>query len=159
MLLCFLRSYIIDHSEGAELYPCQRDEWTRVTFADYSVSLPDAADSWVLVFRLESSGILYLLANVRPGSGKSGWIEIKLLQKWFKKTLLTLLREVFQVHKEMQLVPKVYSPVPNCLLHVINNDTGEELDMLFNKVAPHVYRPNKVCGSREANPKRKTFSS
>ncbi|XP_040015836.2 androglobin isoform X2 [Gasterosteus aculeatus] len=98
-----LLRYIIDHSEGAELYPCQRDEWTRVTFADYSVSLPDAADSWVLVFR-----------------------------------------EVFQVHKEMQLVPKVYSPVPNCLLHVINNDTGEELDMLFNKVAPHVYRPNKL---------------
>ncbi|KAL6095949.1 adgb [Pungitius sinensis] len=98
-----LLSYIIDRSEGAELYPCQQDEWTRVTFADYSVSLRDTANSWTLVFR-----------------------------------------EVFLVHKEMRLVPKVYSPVPNCLLHVINNDTGEELDMLFNKVAPHVYQPNKL---------------
>ncbi|XP_056284677.1 androglobin isoform X2 [Pseudoliparis swirei] len=99
-----LLRYIIDHSERrAEIYPCQQDEWTRVTFADYSVSLQDTANSWLLVFR-----------------------------------------EVFLVHKEMQLVPKVYSPVPNCLLHVINNDTGEELDMFFNKVTNHVYQPNKL---------------
>ncbi|XP_068580725.1 androglobin isoform X1 [Cebidichthys violaceus] len=99
-----LLRYIIEHSERrAELFPCQQDEWTRVSFADYSVSLQDTANSWVLVFR-----------------------------------------EVFLVDKEMQLVPKVYSPVPNCLLHVINNDTGEELDMFFNKVASHVYQPNKL---------------
>ncbi|CAK6961915.1 LOW QUALITY PROTEIN: androglobin [Scomber scombrus] len=100
----FLLWYVIDHSERkAELYPCQQDEWTRITFSDYSVSLPDTANSWVLVFR-----------------------------------------EVFLVPKEMLLVPKVYSPIPNCLLHVINNDTGEELDMVFNKVVPHVYQPNKL---------------
>ncbi|XP_018528148.1 androglobin isoform X1 [Lates calcarifer] len=100
----FLLRYIIDHSEReAELYPCQQDEWTRITFTDYSVSLQDTANSWVLVFR-----------------------------------------EVFHVHKEMQLVPKVYSPIPNCLLHVINNDIGEELDMVFNKLATHVYQPNKL---------------
>ncbi|XP_044233309.1 androglobin isoform X2 [Thunnus albacares] len=100
----FLLRYIIDHSERkAELYPCQQDESTRITFSDYSVSLQDTANSWVLVFR-----------------------------------------EVFLVPKEMLLVPKVYSPIPNCLLHVINNDTGEELDMVFNKVVPHVYQPNKL---------------
>ncbi|XP_032398208.1 androglobin isoform X2 [Etheostoma spectabile] len=99
-----LLRYIIDHSERkAELYSCQQDEWTRVTFADYSVSLPDTTNSWVLVFR-----------------------------------------EVFLVPEEMVLVPKVYSPIPTCLLHVINNDTGEELDMVFNKVATHVYQPNKL---------------
>ncbi|TDH00464.1 hypothetical protein EPR50_G00188540 [Perca flavescens] len=99
-----LLRYIIDHSERkAELYSCQQDEWTRVTFADYSVSLQDTANSWVLVFR-----------------------------------------EVFLVPEEMVLVPKVYSPIPNCLLHVINNDTGEELDMVFNKVATHVYQPNRL---------------
>ncbi|XP_078029942.1 androglobin [Epinephelus lanceolatus] len=99
-----LLRYIINHSERkVDLYPCQQDEWTRITFADYSVSLPDTANSWVLVFR-----------------------------------------EVFLVPKEMLLVPKVYSPIPNCLLHVINNDTGEELDMIFNKVATHVYQPNKL---------------
>ncbi|XP_037606049.1 androglobin isoform X2 [Sebastes umbrosus] len=48
----FLLRYIIDHSERkAELYPCQQDEWTRVSFADYSVSLQDTANSWLLVFR------------------------------------------------------------------------------------------------------------
>nr|XP_019953171.1 PREDICTED: androglobin [Paralichthys olivaceus] len=100
----FLLRYIIDHhSEGnAKLYPCQQDEWTKITFADYSVSLQDTANSWVLVFR-----------------------------------------EVFLVPKEMLLVPKIYSPIPS-LLHVINNDTGEELDMIFNKLATHVYQPNKL---------------
>ncbi|KAM8832398.1 androglobin isoform 2-T2 [Spinachia spinachia] len=98
-----LLRYITEDGERAELYPCQEDEWSRVTFADYSVSLQDTADSWVLVFR-----------------------------------------EVFLVHKEMWLVPKVHSPVANCLLHVTNNDTGEELDLLFNKVPPHVYQPNKL---------------
>ncbi|XP_035534773.1 androglobin [Morone saxatilis] len=100
----FLLRYIIDHSERkAKLYPCQQDEWTRITFADYSVPLQDTANSWVLVFR-----------------------------------------EVFLVPKEMLLLPKVYSPIPNCLLHIINNDTGEELDMVLNKVATHVYKPNKL---------------
>ncbi|KAM9339252.1 androglobin [Symphorus nematophorus] len=99
-----LLRYIIDHSERkAELYPCQQDEWTRLTFTDYSVPLQDTANSWVLVFR-----------------------------------------EVFLVPEEMLLLPKVYSPIPNCLLHIVNNDTGEELDMIFNKAATHVYPPNKL---------------
>ncbi len=54
-LLCFLHRYIIDHSErNAELYTCQEDEWTSITFTDYSVPLQDTANSWVLVFRLEN---------------------------------------------------------------------------------------------------------
>ncbi|XP_061594932.1 androglobin-like [Cololabis saira] len=56
---------------------------------------------------------------------------------------ILVFREVFLVPKEMLLVPKVYSPFPNCLLHVINNDTGEEIDMLCNKVPPRVYQPTK----------------
>ncbi|XP_023262820.1 androglobin [Seriola lalandi dorsalis] len=100
----FLLRYIIDHSERkAELYACQQDDWTKTAFADYSVSLQDTANSWVLVFR-----------------------------------------EVFLVPQEMLLVPKVYSPIPNCLLHIINNDTGEELNMVFNKLATHIYQPNKL---------------
>ncbi|XP_070782313.1 androglobin [Enoplosus armatus] len=53
-------------------------------------------------------------------------------------------REVFLVPKEILLLPKVYSPIPNCLLHVVNNDTGEEMDMLFNKIPVNVYQPNKL---------------
>ncbi|XP_056150126.1 androglobin [Lampris incognitus] len=53
-------------------------------------------------------------------------------------------REVFLVPKEMLVVPKVYSPVSSCLLSVIDNDTGEEQPRVFNKVVPHIYRPNKL---------------
>ncbi|XP_071335416.1 androglobin isoform X2 [Trachinotus anak] len=100
----FLLRYIIDHTEKkAKLYTCYQDDWTKISYADYCVSLQDTANSWILVFR-----------------------------------------EVFLVPQEMLLVPKIYSPIPNCLLHVINNDTGEELDMVFNKLATHVYQPNKL---------------
>ncbi|XP_034435154.1 androglobin [Hippoglossus hippoglossus] len=98
----FLLRDIIDHhcKGNAMLYPCQEDEWTKISFDDYIVSLQDTANSWILVFR-----------------------------------------EVFLIPKEMLLVTKIYSPIPNCLLHVIDNDTGEELD---NKLATRVYQPNKL---------------
>ncbi|XP_029966667.1 androglobin [Salarias fasciatus] len=103
-LAAFLLRYIIDNSEGkAELYPCQQDQSTRITFTEYSVSLPDAGSSWILVFR-----------------------------------------EVFVAPEERKVVPKVSSPIRNCLLHVLNNDTGEEIDTVLNKVTPHVYKPNKL---------------
>lgn len=53
-------------------------------------------------------------------------------------------REVFFVSREILLVPKVYSSIPGCVLHVVNNDTGEELSTVFNKVVPHVYQPNQL---------------
>lgn len=54
-LLCFLYRYTIDRSDHkAELYPCQQDEWSRIAFADYSVSLQNTANSWVLIFRCEN---------------------------------------------------------------------------------------------------------
>uniref|UniRef100_A0AAQ5ZN54 Globin domain-containing protein n=1 Tax=Amphiprion ocellaris TaxID=80972 RepID=A0AAQ5ZN54_AMPOC len=100
----FLLRYIIENSKKkAELYPCQQDESTRIAFADYSVSLQDTANSWVLIFR-----------------------------------------EVFLVPKEMLLVPMVYSPIPYYALYVINNDTGEEVETIGNKVVPHLYQPNKL---------------
>ncbi|KAM3834034.1 androglobin-like, partial [Diretmus argenteus] len=99
----FLLCYILSHSEkAAQLYPCQQDELTRITFADYSIPLKQTANSWILVFR-----------------------------------------KVFLVPKEMLLVAKVHSPIP-CLLHIIDNDTGEEVPRVFNQVAPRVYEPNKL---------------
>ncbi|XP_029352950.1 androglobin [Echeneis naucrates] len=100
----FLLRYIIDHTERkVALYACQQDDWTKITYTDYSVSLQTIANSWILVFR-----------------------------------------EVFVVPKEMLLIPKVYSPIQNCQLYIINNDTGKELEMVFNKPAAHVYQPNKL---------------
>ncbi|XP_036066350.1 androglobin isoform X2 [Oryzias melastigma] len=51
-------------------------------------------------------------------------------------------REVFMVPQKMLLAAKVFSTVRN-VLHVINNDTGEEVEMLFTKVPPRVFQPNK----------------
>lgn len=50
-----VRRYIIDHSgKKANLYGCQQDHWSRLTFADYSVPVPTTADSWVLLYRLDN---------------------------------------------------------------------------------------------------------
>ncbi|XP_057209909.1 androglobin [Triplophysa rosa] len=56
---------------------------------------------------------------------------------------ILIFREVFHVHKNMLLVPKIYSPLPVCTLHVINNDTLEEIPRVFNRVEPHLYTANK----------------
>ncbi|KAK7907784.1 hypothetical protein WMY93_016396 [Mugilogobius chulae] len=99
-----LLRYIFDNSgKDAELYPCQRDDWANVAYADYSLPIQDTNASWFLVFR-----------------------------------------EVFFVSKDILLVPKTSSSISTCVLHVINNDTGEEVDTLFNKVVPHVYQPNQL---------------
>ncbi|XP_007255726.3 androglobin isoform X1 [Astyanax mexicanus] len=98
-----LRYMITDNEQTMELFPCKEDEWTRITFADYSVPVPETTNSWMLIFR-----------------------------------------EVFHVSKPLLLVPKMYSPLRNCLLHVINNETGEELPRVFNRVEPRIYTPNKA---------------
>lgn len=53
-------------------------------------------------------------------------------------------RDVFYVTEEMLAVPKMYVSINTCMLRVINNDTGEEIPRVFQKVAPHVYKKNKV---------------
>ncbi|NXJ59505.1 ADGB protein, partial [Rostratula benghalensis] len=57
---------------------------------------------------------------------------------WF-----VVFREVFIVPEDMLIVPKVYTAIPCCRLHVIDNDTLEEMPHVFFKVAPHVYPKNK----------------
>ncbi|XP_052808177.1 androglobin-like isoform X3 [Mya arenaria] len=57
---------------------------------------------------------------------------------WF-----VIFREVFHASEEMLAVPKLYVPINTCMLRVINNDTGEELPRVFQKVAPYVYKKNR----------------
>ncbi|XP_041351984.1 androglobin-like isoform X2 [Gigantopelta aegis] len=57
---------------------------------------------------------------------------------WF-----VVFREIFYVKDEMLAVPKLYVPISTCLLRVVNNDTGEEIPKVFQKVAPYVYKKNK----------------
>lgn len=53
-------------------------------------------------------------------------------------------REIFFVPEDMLLVPKVYTTIPSFRLHVVDNDTLEEMPHVFFKVAPCVYPQNKV---------------
>ncbi|NXY69194.1 ADGB protein, partial [Glareola pratincola] len=57
---------------------------------------------------------------------------------WF-----VVFREIFLVPEDMLIVPKVYTTIPSCRLHVVDNDTLEEMPYVFFKVAPCVYPKNK----------------
>ena len=45
------------------------------------------------------------------------------------------------------MVPKLYVTLPTCLLRVVDNDSGEELTRVFQKVAPNNLKKNKVTYS------------
>ncbi|NXI68222.1 ADGB protein, partial [Anseranas semipalmata] len=58
-------------------------------------------------------------------------------------TWFVVFREIFFVPEDMLIVPKMYTTIPSCRLHVIDNDTLEEMPHVFFKVAPRVYPKNK----------------
>ncbi|POI29677.1 hypothetical protein CIB84_006574, partial [Bambusicola thoracicus] len=58
-------------------------------------------------------------------------------------TWFVVFREIFFVPEDMLIVPKMYTTIPSCRLHVIDNDTLEEIPQVFLKVAPHIYPKNK----------------
>ena len=53
-------------------------------------------------------------------------------------------RETFLFSQDMILLPKVYTTLPVCMLHVVNNDTMEQVPKVFQKVVPYHYTKNKV---------------
>lgn len=53
-------------------------------------------------------------------------------------------RDIFYVKEETLVVPKLYVPINTCLLRVIDNDTYQEIPRVFQKVAPYIYKKNKV---------------
>ncbi|KFO87393.1 Androglobin, partial [Buceros rhinoceros silvestris] len=57
---------------------------------------------------------------------------------WF-----VVFREIFLVPEDMFIVPKVYTTIPSCRLHVVDNETLQEMPHVFFKVAPRVYPKNK----------------
>ncbi|XP_060770092.1 androglobin isoform X2 [Neoarius graeffei] len=46
-----LRCMIMNNEQLVDLYPCGGDEWTKITFTDYSVPVHESTSSWVLLFR------------------------------------------------------------------------------------------------------------
>ncbi|KAJ8026646.1 Androglobin [Holothuria leucospilota] len=58
-------------------------------------------------------------------------------------TWFVVFRDVFHVHEPMLVVPKLYVSIPTCMLRVVNNDTGEEIPRVFQRVAPYEYQRNR----------------
>ncbi|XP_054135004.1 androglobin [Melozone crissalis] len=52
-------------------------------------------------------------------------------------------REIFIVPEDMFVLTKIFTTIPSCRLHVLDNDTQEEMPHAFFNVAPHVYPKNK----------------
>nr|XP_056708582.1 androglobin [Euleptes europaea] len=101
--LTFLRDIFKSNCKSVQKYRCYEDEWTKTSFADYTVTYGDQPPNfWFVVFR-----------------------------------------EVFYVPEDMVIVPKVYTAIPTCVLHVVDNDTLKEMPRIFLRVAPHLYTRNK----------------
>uniref|UniRef100_A0A4X1VR97 Uncharacterized protein n=1 Tax=Sus scrofa TaxID=9823 RepID=A0A4X1VR97_PIG len=66
-----------------------------------------------------------------------------ILEQNIEQYAISLLRETFLVPQDMILVPKIYTTLPVCMLHVVNNDTMERVPKLFQKVVPYLYTKNK----------------
>ncbi|XP_063164994.1 androglobin [Candoia aspera] len=101
--LLLLRDIFKSKCKSVEKYRCYEDEWTKTSFADYTVTYGDQQSNvWFVVFR-----------------------------------------EIFYVPEDMIIVPKVYSTIPACVLHVVDNDTLQEIPQVFLRVAPYLYTKNK----------------
>jgi hypothetical protein len=53
-------------------------------------------------------------------------------------------REIFYITEECLILAKFFSYLPNSLLRIINNDTYEEMPLVFNRLAPGILTKNKV---------------
>ncbi|KAJ6660159.1 hypothetical protein lerEdw1_018086 [Lerista edwardsae] len=99
----FLRDIFKSNCKSVEKYNCYEDEWTKASFADYTVTYGDQPPNF-----------------------------------WF-----VIFREVFHVPEDMIIALKVYTTIPTCVLHAVDNDTLEEMPQVFHRVAPRVYTKNK----------------
>ena len=55
-----------------------------------------------------------------------------------------LLREIFYVIEEGFASAKLLAHAQNSILRVINNDTYDEMPLIFNRLAPATFTKNKV---------------
>ncbi|XP_038160119.1 androglobin [Cyprinodon tularosa] len=119
---------------------------TSKTLSDMWLKIESDADkhaAFLLRYIIENSGeITELQCCLQDESARITFADYSVSFKKTTQSWVLVFREVFFVPEEMLLVPVVFSIIPNCSLHVVNNDTGEEIGML--KVLPHDYKPNKL---------------
>lgn len=82
--------------------------------------------------------LMFLFLSIKPN------FKLSLRFTSRKSSCFCNYRETFLVHQDMILVPKVYTTLPICVLHVVNNDTMEQVPKVFQKVVPYFYTKNKV---------------
>ncbi|CAF4085833.1 unnamed protein product [Rotaria sp. Silwood2] len=58
--------------------------------------------------------------------------------KWF-----VLFREIIYINEESLIAAKFLSHLPNTLLRVVNNDTYDEMSLVFNRLRPGIFAKNK----------------
>ncbi|XP_076467316.1 androglobin-like isoform X4 [Babylonia areolata] len=101
--LILFREMFRKESDLMQHFPFYKDEWNKISYADYRGVFPDQpSNTWFVVFR-----------------------------------------EIFHVKEETLVVPRLYVPIPTCMLRVIDNDTGKQLPSVFQKVAPYIYKRNR----------------
>lgn len=55
-----------------------------------------------------------------------------------------IFREIFYVIEDGLVFAKLLAHAQNSLLRVINNDTYDEMPLVFNRLAPAIFTKNKV---------------
>ncbi|XP_039603469.1 androglobin isoform X2 [Polypterus senegalus] len=58
-------------------------------------------------------------------------------------TWFVVFREVFYFPEDTELMSYISCDIPACILHVTDNETGEEVPRIFHKVEPHLYKKHK----------------
>ena len=58
-------------------------------------------------------------------------------------TWFILFRDIFFVRQPNYVVPRLTCSLAPAFLRIVDNDTGEEMERVFCRVAPHNYLPNK----------------
>ncbi|XP_044531390.1 androglobin [Gracilinanus agilis] len=153
---CFQNMYIF-HKPASYIYSYQRSDFKVNTNENYAVA-DTLQRLWSLLeVNLEqySTSLLRLMFKSKCKSfelyscyqdeeTKIAYADYSITypdqppNSWF-----IVFRETFYVTQDMLLVPKMYTTLPVCMLHVVNNDTMEEVPRVFLKVVPYVYTKNK----------------
>ncbi|XP_073075825.1 androglobin isoform X2 [Manis javanica] len=140
---------LLDSSlEEASLAECIDIKYSMpVSDKDYSPLEVAAATKIQALWR--GSYVRLLMRARAPDTKENDYVADTLQKVWAllemnkEQYAIYLLRETFLVPQDMILVPKVYTTLPVCMLHVVNNDTMEQVPTVFQKVAPYLYTKNK----------------
>ena len=111
-----------------ECFDFAGDDWNMVSYRDYQGSYQETLNnSWFILCRYVSPMTFFLN---------------EIFERFVR--LLMISREIFRIGKDCFLAVKFISHLPNSLLRIINNDTYDEIPLVFNRLVPSLLTRNKV---------------